>query len=114
MAHTESREWLVLFSDGSRKTLHGTQVDVIALKALTYLTGLRKKFELLAIIDEANAKIYGDFDWNLTYSEKDKQWLTSNTKLHTTDDIHLAVMSYARFMGYDLTVAANWLLRQEF
>lgn len=111
--HEESRKFLVLLSDGSRKELTGRSIELIMLKTLTYLVGLQKDFTLLAIIDEANAKIYGDFEWDFSYSEKNKEWLTGSPKLYQAVDVERAVMAYGKFLGLDPDGTANWLARQE-
>ena len=108
------RSFTIIFSDGSKKDMQGIDPSHVYVKALYYLLGLQKEFRTIAIIDEANAKLYTDFEWDLSYSEKDQDYLATQAPTYTALDVERIVFRYARMLGADLDFAEKWLERQEF
>lgn len=110
---TEKRQFTVLFSDGSKKEFTSDNVELIYVKGLYYILGLKKNLKVEAIIDEANAKLYADFDWDLSYSLKDMDYLITGPKTYTALDVERMVLGYVRHIGANIEIAMGWLDQQQ-
>lgn len=111
--NTNKREFTVIFSDKSKKGFTSDDVTYIYVKALFYLLGLKKDYTVIAIIDETNAKLYTDFVWDLSYSEKESDYLITSPPVYTGGDVERIVYSYIRYIGGNLELAQNWLESQK-
>lgn len=110
----QKRNFKVIFTDGSRKEFTGDDVTLIYAKSLYYILGLKKNFKVEVIIDEARAKIYNDFDWDLSFSEKDMDYLITGPKTYTALDMEDAVVRYAKALGLSVEQALTWSEKQMF
>ena len=99
-------DFTIVLSDGVQRPMRAPNVTMAFIRMLSYLLNVRKNVDITEIIDEANKKVYRDFEWAVIFNDGELETVGSGPEKYVEEHMIKTLEGFARHLGLS-TIAAN-------
>lgn len=103
--------YTVYWENKDRRDFSAPSALIAFIRALSYSFMTNKNSDISHIVDEAAGEIFYAWDWDVSYSVRDRTFEPGSIKRYSEDDVEALFLDYAKYSGTTEAFVQTWFER---